>query len=280
MTESDIPDAAHAADEWLDPAESAGVQQALGQLAFLRPDGGDPAEPMPMEVWARLSAALAEEAAHRSPPATPTRIAGEPAPRVSRPIRWGGGLIAASVAVVAVGIGMTVVRDQSPDVAVVAGDAGAMSAPALAEALTAPQNLSFAGMVPPVRMLVDSDMDYTATGLRTQVASVLKRFGAGTQEKGVEAAVPAAVDAAALPSTGFTSDEQSLRDCITKLTALADSTALMVDRSTFEGQDAGVVVTPEYGAGAAASAAPDQWRVFVVDPDCELKLAIQITLAP
>ena len=277
MTESDIPDAAHAADEWLDPAESAGVQQALGQLAFLRPDGGDPAEPMPAEVWARLSAALAAEAAHRSPMPTSTGIADAPARRASRPIRWGGGLIAASVAVVAVGIGMTVVRDQSPDVAVVAGDAGA---PALAEALTAPQGLSFAGMVPPVRMLVDSDMDYTATGLRTQVASVMERFGAGTQEKGVEAAVPAAVDAAALPSTGFTSDEQSLRDCITKLTALADSTALMVDRSTFEGQDAGVVVTPEYEAGAAASPAPDQWRVFVVDPDCELKLAIQITLAP
>lgn len=280
MTESDIPDTTRSVDDSVDPAELARVQVALGELTFLRPDAPLPiptettsADTMPTDVWTRLAKAIAQEsAAHAAPPA-----------RYSRAARWGGGLVAASVAVVAVGIGMTVVRDQGADVGVVAVDAAAgASSPALAEALAAPQGMNFAGMVPPAQMLVDSDTPYTRDGLRAQVASVMKRFGAGPGLKSEVAAAPApmAVTAAELPATGFTADEQRLRDCVTKLTSLAESTAVIVDRSTYEGDDAGVVVAPEYRSSSAATPVPDHWQVFVVDPNCELKFSMVISVTP
>jgi len=141
--------------------------------------------------------------------------------------------------------------------------------------------MNFAGIVPPVQMLVGSDTPYTKSGLRAQVESVMKRFGAGPAMKSQDAiaAAPMAV-AADVPSTGFTADVQRLRDCVTQLTSLAESTALMVDRSTYEGQDAGVVVTPEYGAGSGSAPLPDHWQVFVVDPNCKLKLTIEISVTP
>jgi hypothetical protein len=272
VSESDIPDTTRSVDDPMDPAEQARVHAALGDLTFLRPDARTPVESMPEEVWTRLSAVIAQESMAR---ATPTA-------RHSRALRWSGGLVAASVAVVAVGIGMTVVRGGGSDVGVVAQDAAGASAPALAEALAGgPQGMNFAGMVPPVQMLVDSDTPYTRSGLSAQVESVMKRFGLGPSLKS-QAAVAAAPMPMAdeLPATGFTSDEQRLRDCVTKLTSLAQSTALMVDRSTYESQNAGVVVTPDYAPGSATTSPTGHWQVFVVDPNCELKLTIEISLTP
>jgi hypothetical protein len=268
VSESDIPDATRSVDETVDPAQWARAQAALGELTFLRPDARTPNDEMPADVWARLASVLAEESAARVTPAA----------RSSRAVRWGGGLVAASVAVVAVGLGMSMVRGQSAEVAVVAGDVQGASAAALAEEFAAPDALSLAGMVPPVQMLVDSDTNYTRSGLGAQVASVMKRFGANAERK-VAAAAPVVV-AAEQPATWFTSDEQRLRDCVTKLTNLAQSTAVMVDRSTYEGREAGVVVAPEYETGSAATPVPDHWQVFVVDQDCNLTMEIQISVAP
>jgi hypothetical protein len=132
-------------------------------------------------------------------------------------------------------------------------------------------------------MLVDSDTAYTATGLRAQVRQVLRSFGVSDDEqarKVLSEEAPAEVDGVGPTSTGFLASEESLRDCITKLTDDAEATALLVDRSTYEGQDAGVVVAPD---DAPIASAPDmnELLVWVVDEDCDILVkAFTITMAP
>jgi hypothetical protein len=296
-------------DDDVDPAELAAVQQLLAGLAFLRPDqtpaatGSEP-EPMPDWAWERIRTALAAETAR----------AAAPVPGRSRLARWGGGLVAASVAVLAVGVAVTAFQGSGSGDAVVAGGeqapvasaaallaeapvddtaAGAAAAPnadapsadakegAGAELFSTPERLSFAGMVPPAQMVVDSDTDYTSGGLRGQVRSVLSQFGMADQqeaEKVMTASAPVEVED--VPDSGFTATAESLRDCIDRLTADADATALLVDRATYEGQDAGVVVAPE---DAAATSAPDvsELQVWVVDEDCDILVrAFTIRLVP
>ena len=269
----------------VDPDVSAddldAVRAQLAGLTFLLPPDSVPAdEPMPDEVWDRLSAVLAAESA----PSTSLAAA-----RSSHSARWAGGLVAASVAILAVGVSVTVLR--TPGEAVVANeivassaaaglsaDAGAAAAAEAFDAgvLAAPNALSFAGMVPPARMVVDSDMAYTSTALRSQVTSVLTSFGMGSERQAKTAMAEAAtVDVAEdVPSTGFTSSAQALRDCIDKLTEQSDTTVLLVDRSTFEGFEAGVVVAPEEpsteptGEPASSQPQPAMLRVWVVDEDC------------
>jgi len=291
------------ADEDTDPAALAFAAEALARLAFLRPDApeagvapdGSDADTMPDWTWERISRSLAAESEIRAK-AAPS--AGSTPRHASRATRWGGGLIAASVAVVAVGIGFTAMRGTTSDSAVVAGEVSAASTAADAEAfgaapaspgssaltaqdLEGPSDWSFAGMVPPAQMLVDSGLDYTRTRLGAQVRSVLDRFGASSAQAATKTA-PVVMEAAEMPATGFMASEQALRDCITKLTNLAESTAVMVDRSSFEGQDAGVVVAPEYADPASASPTPDMSRmqVWVIDPDCNVTTAIELTMAP
>lgn len=260
-------------DEQVDPDDLAAVEQALAGLDFLRPDGSTPDEPMPDWAWDRLRTALAAET---------DRATSRPSAGRSRLARWGGGLVAASVAVLAVGVGVTAFQGSGSGSAVVAGDAAAPAASAALVAEAAPERLAFAG-ISPAHMLVDSDTDYTATGLRAQVRQVLRTFGVGDEkqaEKVMAADGPVEVMADGVPATGFLSSEQSLRDCITKLTQDAEATALMVDRSTYEGQDAGVVVAPE---DAPLATAPDmkELLVWVVDEDCDIIVtAVTLTMRP
>jgi hypothetical protein len=271
-------------DDDVDPADLAAVQQALAGLAFLRPvepgspttgtEPAEPVEPMPDWAWERISTALAAETARAAGAATSGR---------SRLARWGGGLVAASVAVLAVGVGVTAFQGSGSGDAVVAGDAAAPAASVAAlSAEAGPERLAFAGIAP-AQMLVDSDTDYTAAGLRSQVRSVLSSFGVGDEQQAKQmmtADAPVEIETAAVPTTGFLSSEESLRDCITKLTQDAEATALMVDRSTYEGQDAGVVVAPET---APATSVPDvsELQVWVVDEDCDILVrAFTIRMLP
>jgi hypothetical protein len=285
----------HDADDAADPDDLAFAADALGHLTFLRPDASDEAEstPMPDWAWTRLTKVLAAESEARA------HAASSPAHgRSSRGVRWGGGLVAASVAVVAVGLGITTLRGSGADVAVVAADAPSASVAAEAKAfsaqeapvagdalaaadLQAPRELSFAGFVPPVRKLIDSEMNYTSAGLGAQVRSVLAKNGMGSAdetESMMAAPAPTAIAAPGVPASGFTADADILRDCITKL-ADAAATALMVDRSTFDGSDAGVVVAPEEGS-AASSPSPTELQVWVIDADCNITTTIRISLAP
>lgn len=260
-------------DEQVDPDDLAAVQRALAGLVFLRPDPDASDEPMPDWAWDRLRTALAAETARATDPRSSGR---------SRLARWGGGLVAASIAVVAVGVGVTTFQGSGSGGAVVADEAAARAASAAAlVAESGPEALALAG-ISPAQMLVDSDTAYTAEGLRTQVRSVLTAFGVGDTQQAKQLMTgdaPGQVEAAGVPSTGFLSSEESLRDCITKLTQDADATALMVDWSAYEGQDAGVVVAPE---DESLASPPDMsaLRVWVVDEDCDvLVAAVTLTMS-
>lgn len=253
-----------------DPTEIAAVQQALAGLDFLRSGGPEPTEPMPDWAWDRLSIALAAQSA--------------PASSSSRWIRWGGGLVAASVAVLAIGVAVTAFSGGNDPALVAEGATDATAAklsaeaPApAAEALVSPRMLSFAGMVPPTLRLVDSKTDYTSPTLTTQVSTVLHDMGMepvqaeqAMSEPPAEVAVPDTDERSILGSS------RMLRDCITKLTEVANSTALLIDWATFEGRDAGVVVAPEY----LTPTAPDltELDIWVIDPNCDVQVTLHMAM--
>ena len=284
-----------------DDVDTSFVTEALSGLDFLRADSAPsesahadsaPSDSMPDWAWARITTALAAEQAGSS-----TR-------RPSRLVRWGGGLVAASVAVVAVGVGVTAFQDSGSGGAVVAGSAtsGASATagsvpsaaafeaaePVTSESLTkelaASRELSFASMVPPVFRLIDSQTSYTAAGLKDQVEDVMASTGMPASSTAVEEALAAPVEPVVMtdvPADGFTRSAESLRDCVTKLTKEEGATALLVDRSTFEGAAAGVIVAPEVPAASVAPAedpAVDELEVMVVDPDCNLIMKVWIGL--
>lgn len=282
---ADVHDGLSAADssDPVDPADLERVQAVLSHMAFLRPadetgaaeSGSDTApdpadEPMPPWVWDRLSAAIAAEA---DGPAT-TRRPGW--------MRWGGGLVAASVAVLAVGIAVTTFSGGEDQ------DLVARSAPEAAIDQT-PQALSFAGMVPPALKLIDSQTDYTPNELGEQVEEILTEMGMEPEaamdamEQAPEVMpmpaemVPALSAAVADPTSVLTSP-RSLRDCITKLTNLATSTALLIDWATFDGEDAGVVVTPEYPETGTSRPDMSELDVWVIDHDCDVKAGVHIRM--
>ena len=189
----------------LPETDLAWIADALAGLTELDPSADLPpdAEPMPAWVWVRLQGAIEAERASSAPAAaaaTDAEVIDLASRRPGRATRWAGGLVAASVAVVAVGVGVTAFQGTGSDGTMVAteqvaaqlapagsaaADArafGASPAPAAeggvtdADALGAPQ-LTFAGMVPPTLRLVGSDTDYTASDLGAQVSSVLARIG-------------------------------------------------------------------------------------------------------
>lgn len=306
-------------DDDVDPDDLAFVERLLARQDYLRPDDAPrgapsaPADgaggPMPDEVWQRLAAAL--EAQSTIP------VSGAGRARASRPARWAGGLVAAGVAVVAVGIGVTVLGTGG-GTAVVAGsalDEGAARtakvasasafaadeiAPAAASGESGSQDFvagsgaADATVVPAVapaaRMVLDSRTDYQPARLQGQVVSLVKQAGFTTLRDATTKQMPTP----AMPvEDGFTGSWSELRDCVTWLTNSAESQALVVDRGTYVGQDAGVVVAPAVlsepvpgspvpsggavgGETSSASPAPTatvatpvgSFDVWVVDPNC------------
>ena len=298
MADQDVPDVPEAdvPEADVSQADLAWIAEELTALRHLDPVADLPdAEPMPAWVWVRLQGAIAAEqaggaGAPAAAAATDAEVIDLASRRPGRVTRWAGGLVAASVAVLAVGVGVTAFRGgDSGGGSVVAGEiaqASALSAPADAKAfgasaapsaaaadtqvLEAPEAMSFAG-ISPAQMMVASDTDYTADGLRTQVRSVLSKFGIGDKQQAETVmAGPAEVEPSAMPGPGFLSSEESLRDCITKLTEDAQATALLVDNSTYEGQEAGVVVAPEVEAPAISVPDMSTLAVWVVNEDCDI----------
>lgn len=273
---ADVHDGLSAADPSdPDPADLERVQAVLSHMSFLRPEGdsgadGGSDEPIPPWVWDRLTAAIAAES--MGPASRP------------RPgwMRWGGGLVAASVAVLAVGIAVTSFSGGDDQ------DLVARSAPEAAME-QAPQAMSFAGMVPPALKLIDSKTEYTPAELGDQVEEILTEMGMEPEaamdamEQAPEVMpmpaemMPALSAAVADPASVLTSP-RSLRDCITKLTNLATSTALLIDWATFDGQDAGVVVTPEYPETGTSQPDMSELDVWVIDHDCDVKAGVHIRM--
>ena len=257
-------------------AELERVRSLLGELDYLDPtrDPGpaiDATGPMPDWVWDRVTGALAHEAA-------PTRSGH------SRAARWAGGLVAASVALVLVGVGVTAVRS-GDDAAPVPAQ---LALPASDAEAGAPAALSYAG-IPPMRMVVDSDTSYTMGTLRDQVRTLVSTVPSSLPAISTASLAPAAGAAPAPPSSaastgadpaatrlldgtvaGFVASDQSLQDCLDSLTDEARTTAFLIDHATFDGRDADVVVAPDPAAATLVDA--KVLEIWVLDPDCTLRL--------
>lgn len=193
---------------------------------------------MPDDVWARISGAIEAESAARK--AKPHRGA------------WLGGLAAASVAIVAVGL-LAPTGTQAPaPVAAEAADVAVAAAPMVA-AKTVSEN-------PPARTVLASGQHYEPSRLREQVYRLLDTAGASNTR------LMANVETDPTPTEGtdgFTATVEGERACLNGLTQ-ADQ-ALVIDRAEFLGLDAGIVVLPP-----EASSHPGSFEVFVVAPDCSV----------
>ena len=312
MVPDDVPNGVPAEAD--DPADGLAVDEtafpevraALAGLSFLRPE--PVSDPMPEEVWERLAAVLAAESAARgraeadSPPgpvAAPDNVV-TLTPRSDAPARrpalhrWVGGLVAASVVVVALGVVGVVLRDGAQPPVVAAGDApapspAAASGEAIGEAFggaadsglapvapTSGARLSeeMTSKVPAARMVMASNTNYTRSGLSGQVTTLLDTVDVHSAREAVEMPV---IPVALPPEDGFTQSWEKLRDCLTWLAKSADAQALVVDRGTFEGLPAGVVVAPAGEVDPATSPPPTTTMdsemgtldVWVVKPECQ-----------
>ena len=257
----------------LSPQEQAEVAAALAQVRFLASADSPAAtetdiSSMPADVWDRLVAALDSQPTLAS--VTPLR------PRR----RLLPGLAAAAVAVIALGVGVSVMRPAASDVAdgpVVAAapsdepstseaKAAAPAAAAADETVQAPPPSDgpmvgaaapqTRAMIMPTRFLMSSGTEYTTGALDQQVDGLLQKVGAASPV--LASAVPTPTSMTPVGTGGFTSDLVALRECITGVMHSTASAALVVDRATFDGGDAGIIIVPQ----------TDQVDVWIVGPDC------------
>lgn len=190
-------------------------------MDFLRADA--PADAvMPAHVWERLSAALADEASTV-----------RPLKRRRLPGKAIGGLIAASVVLLAASAAFILDRNETVDV-VASGGAAA----------------------PPARQIVASGINYTPQQLRGQIRSVLNSLG-------IERAEQMAVMEPA-NQVGSMPEISDLAGCIRGLAKSEGFQALMVDRAQYDGIDAAIIVL---GIHLDVDNQP-MLDVFVVRSDC------------
>jgi len=262
----------------LTPEQRMLVSEALAEVHFLAADDSpnavtSPSSTIPPDVWARISSSLEAESATRQP-----RLATVTPLRPRR--RWLPGVAAAAVAVIAVGVGATVMRPAAVTVAdapaaapvpatnspadarksAAPADAAAMSADVSADVSATPMVGGAApttrSMIMPTRMLMSSGTQYTSTQLDTQIDGLLNQVGATTPE--LMSAIPTPAAVTTVGTTGFTADLNALRDCITGIMHSHSASALIVDRATFDGGDAGIVIVPQ----------AQQIDVWIVGPEC------------
>ena len=230
-----------------------------------------PAPPMPPEVWARIEGALAAE-----PPFTPT---GE-APLVAAPLaapgstpppvadlaerreRHRGGrllpVLAGAAGLVLVGaVVIPAMRAQDGPAPVAEGNGGQ---PAVV-AQPSPER-----QAPLPRMMMSSGTDYASAQMPEQVTPLLATAGITDAASVATMSTTAPLDVTPIGSSGFTSTDDSLADCMGKLGMEPDGLApLLIDRATFDGADVGVVVMVDSPPAADEPAVLD---VVVVGSDC------------
>jgi hypothetical protein len=182
----------------IDPDEPQ-VTDLLAQVGFLRADT-PPDVTMPDEVWARLQLTTAG-----ADPAVVVPM------RRRRPVRAIGGLIAASIAMLALSTAVFIDRDPAPDtVAAASQEAGDLSA---------------------IAQVTSSGVNYKAAELRTQVGSLLQSFGMERPEQ--------------MRRTGATSASTPSADLVSCLQGLQASLGvqpLIVDRAGYESHASVIVV--------------------------------------
>lgn len=258
--------------------------------------------PMPDDVWRRLESALSDESAARraAEAAVPLTAAGTGtdllAPRRRRtPLL--AGLVAAAAAVVAVAViapqltggggGELVATEAAPvaSAARAAADAPAPKEPAPLAAAAPPADGAAPSAPAPVaaeaapvasmrsrsdapfaaRQVMRSGTDYTAETIDQAVMTLVDTVDAS------HARLMSSVAQEPDPTegdTGFTATVEGIAGCLRALTAAADRQALLIDRATFQGADAGIVVVPVGLAASDHSTPFQQIDIWVVTPDC------------
>jgi hypothetical protein len=246
------------------------VIEALAGLDFLDPNRITP-EPMPDEVWEQLSTVLSLEQASRSGGGASSEILSFPTAGRRR-LNLTSGLIAASVAFLAVGLAVVALRPTATSDVVAGSTANSDAGSVVAEsgAKSAPQILQ-AGFVPPARAVTQSDMAYTPENVVGQIDSMIDGFGMSSPLDMLTMDSPKTMKKAKRTS-GFMASDEKLRNCITMLTKSDQSQALIVDRAQYMGSDAGVIVIPAFMAIDISSPPPSNMPItldiWVVGPNC------------
>ena len=280
-------------DPSFDPRVQDAVRGALREWS--RSLDGSPLESPPAVVWDRISAAIATAELSDERPRS-GRLRALPGGR------WTTPLVAASVVGLAFVVGANVLTGQSePEPVLVAGAAPSVEADA-SRSLSAnpsagdqPQVLQ-AGFVPPARKVMDLPEKLTSSNVAQKVDEVLDSVG-----------VTEPVDVLDMPTEewqpaadGMTSDLMVLRNCVTKVTKVATSQALLVLRANVNGIDAGLIVVPEFMVDMTSMDGMDKdtmrkmgremgtTTIYVVEPTCGTEapeqdptlLRVSFTLAP
>lgn len=226
-----------------------------------------PGSQMPDAVWQRLLATLEREGQQNE--AAVVLLRESASKRSGRRLpAWTMGAVAAGVALVVGGIVVQSVQSTNGGVTVAAvGNAMSVNPSSSVKSVDRTQ---------PSRRVLASGTDYQPATLRSQVVGLLDSIGAheASQLGAIEEAGPSTMG-----DQGFTATLAGLRDCITGLTRSERSQALVVDRASYLGVDAGLVVVPvafvpkDPGLQAAEPSATlstpsGDVDVWVVGPDC------------
>ena len=218
--------------------------------------------PMPAIVWERLSSALLAEQALRQAQlpgdggATITLLAG----RRRRP-RLLIGVAAAAAVLILAGLVGSFAQDSGGDSGVIVAADAPKSAPPLLG--SARQDTAALDDVPdaPAKQVVASGIDYGPDTMTGDVQKVVDTIGASTARLMADVRPDTSLTEG---STGFTSTLPALRSCLTWLTGSSEIQALFVDRSTYQGTPAAIVVVPD-SIGGSLLASMDVW---IVSLDC------------
>lgn len=275
-------DAIRPVDDGFDADEQEAVRQLLADWSASLT--AEPLTAPPDHLWVRVTASI--DAAAKAPgEATQfegTQFDGPRHARRQRALpggRWTTPLVAASVVGLALVIGANLLGGGGNDESIVVAEAELEAEPAAIERVTSadPQLLQ-AGFVPPARKVMALGEDLTSANVAQTVDRLLE-----------DAGVAEPVDVLDMPAEdwqptadGLTSDPRVLRDCVTKVTKVATSQALLVLRATVNGVDAGLIVVPDFMQDMNAMATMDEGdmrrmgeqigvtTVYVVEPTCGL----------
>ena len=228
--------------------ELTGELKAFGEYL-----DAEPVEAMPTHVWEQLATTLSLESADRVVPDSPAALGSDPAVLELENYRkrriggkWVGGLIAASVTLFAVGIGVNVVNSDSTDQNSIVADAP-LPEDQVADSgsldVASPQIVQASFVAPSVEVM-ESGNEYTSSNLKENINQMLSKIGIEKPMDMFMAPVKSMEAKKMTKATGLTGSLESLRKCVTEITNSESSQALFVDRATYHGMDAGVIVIP------------------------------------
>lgn len=249
-----MADDRHDAD---DMADDAWVADLLRESTDSLADA--PAVPMPPEVWNRLENAL--EAERVVVPLASRNSRGSSRSSGSHRGRWVAGAAAAAAVVIGGGL---LVSNTSQAPAPVAGG----------ELSPADSAMVKSGAPLPTSRLLASGTDYSVTSLGSQITSLFRdKLGVSTA---TDIDSVSSQPVSALPGDDFMSDMGTLQSCVQTLAGTPEGQALVVDRGSFAGQPAGLIVISTWDNDMPAMVTPSalvttpkgELAVWIVDPTC------------